>query len=106
MYGERDDPYRVLTRLGSRLEATLAPEAVLPTIVETVSLALKLPYVAITVKQDTTFAIAASSGTAVDNPIRLPLTYQREQVGELLLAERTPGETFMLADLRLLDDMA
>ena len=28
MYGERDDPYRVLTRLGQRLEATLAPEAV------------------------------------------------------------------------------
>src|SRR3990172_551711 len=36
MYGERDDPYSVLSRLGQRLEATLAPDAVLPTIVETV----------------------------------------------------------------------
>lgn len=48
IYGERDEPYAVLARLGERLEATLAPEAVLPTLVETVAQALKLPYVAIT----------------------------------------------------------
>ena len=30
VYGERDDPYTVLARLVQRLEATLAPEAVLP----------------------------------------------------------------------------
>ena len=30
LYGERDEPYAVLARLGQRLEATLAPEAVLP----------------------------------------------------------------------------
>jgi two-component system, NarL family, sensor kinase len=47
MYGERDEPYAVLSRLGRRLETTLAPHAVLPTIVETVQDALKLPYVAI-----------------------------------------------------------
>src|SRR5204863_5415039 len=29
MFGERDDPYRVLLRLGQRLETTLTPEAVL-----------------------------------------------------------------------------
>ena len=29
MYGERDDPYAVVARLGRRLETTLAPEAVL-----------------------------------------------------------------------------
>lgn len=48
MYGERDDPYAVLSRLGQRLGATFAPQAVLPTIVETVAQALKLPYAAIT----------------------------------------------------------
>ncbi|HEV2122162.1 MAG TPA: hypothetical protein VGW38_05220, partial [Chloroflexota bacterium] len=40
MYGERDDPYAVISRLGERLEATLAPEAALSTIVETVADAL------------------------------------------------------------------
>ena len=47
MYGERDDPVTVLSRLGQRLEGTLAPDAVLPSLVETVAQTLKLPYVAI-----------------------------------------------------------
>ena len=47
MYGERDDPYAVLSRLGQRLEATIAPEAALSTIAETIAQALKVPYVAI-----------------------------------------------------------
>ncbi|MBA2715092.1 MAG: hypothetical protein H0U55_16260, partial [Rubrobacteraceae bacterium] len=38
-YGERDDPYGVLARLGRRLEATISPEAVLPAIVEDIALA-------------------------------------------------------------------
>jgi hypothetical protein len=36
LYGQRDEPYAVLARLGQRLENTLAPEAALTTIVETV----------------------------------------------------------------------
>ena len=37
MYSERDDPSAVTSRLGRRIEATLAPEAVLPTVVETIA---------------------------------------------------------------------
>ena len=44
MYGERDDPYAVTSRLGRRLEAAIEPEAVLPTVTETIAQALKLPY--------------------------------------------------------------
>src|SRR5947209_3551776 len=112
IYGERDDPYRVISRLGQRVEGTLAPDAVLPTIVETVAQALKLPYAAITVKQEKTFAIAASYGKT-GNPeddrsqlLRLPLVSQTEQVGELVLAPRAAGETFTSADQRLLKDLA
>src|SRR5438874_1902456 len=47
MYGERDDPYAVISRLGRRMEDTLTPDAVLLILVETVAQALKLPYVAI-----------------------------------------------------------
>jgi hypothetical protein len=88
MYGDRDDPYRVISRLGQRLEATLAPEAVLSTIVETVAQALKLPYAAMTLKQHGEFVIVASYGTLRSEVIRLPLIYQSEQVGELMLAPR------------------
>ncbi len=47
LYGQRGEPYTVVTRLSQRLEGTLAPKAVLSTIVETVAQALKLPYAAI-----------------------------------------------------------
>ncbi len=108
MYGERDDPYVVLSRLGQRLEATLAPEAVLPTIVETVKESLKLPYAAISLKlaDADTFAVVTSAGPPVAEPLTLPLVYQHETVGQLLLAPRAPGETFSPADRRLLDDLA
>jgi signal transduction histidine kinase len=106
MYGERDEPYAVLARLGQRLEATLAPEAVLPTIVATVKEALKLPYTAIALKQDTTFSIVAAVGIPSEDVLRLPLVYQHKAVGELLLAPRAPDEAFSAADLRLLDDLA
>jgi signal transduction histidine kinase len=106
MYGERDDPYAVLSRLGQRLEAALASEAVLPTIVETVKESLKLPYVAITLNQEDEFVVATASGTPVKEVLRLPLVYQGEVAGQLLLGARAPGESFSSADRRLLDDLA
>src|SRR5260221_11328880 len=41
-----------------------------------------------------------------DALIRLPLIYQTEQIGELLLAPRGPGEAFTPADRALLSDLA
>jgi hypothetical protein len=41
MYCERDDPYAVLSRLGSRLEGMLAHDAVLPAVARTVKEALR-----------------------------------------------------------------
>src|SRR5205807_4399217 len=106
MYGERDDPYAVLSRLSQRLEATLAPEPVLPTIVETVAQALKLPYAAIALKQGDELITAASYGLSQDNPFILPLVYHTETIGQLLFAPRAPGEAFTTADRRLLEDIA
>lgn len=106
LYGQRDEPYHVISRLGQRLEATLAPDAVLTAIVETVAQALKLPYSAISLKHDQAFSIAASYGTEVETLLHVPLMYQTEQVGELLLAPRARGESFTPADRRLLDDLA
>ncbi|MCA1718135.1 MAG: histidine kinase, partial [Actinobacteria bacterium] len=105
MYGERDNPYMVISRLGERLESTLSPEAILPTIIQTVREALKLPYAAIALKKGESFAVATESGSSVKNPLRLPLVYQGDTVGELLLAPRSIGEVFTAADRRLLDDL-
>jgi signal transduction histidine kinase len=105
LYGRRDEPYAVLSQLGQRLEATLAPGAVLPTIVATLQEALKLPYVAVTLDQEGLSTRVAAIGTPRSNPLFLPLTYQGETIGQLILAPRAPGEPFSPADLRLLDDL-
>ena len=108
MYGERDDPYVVLSRLGQRLETVLAPEAVLPTLLETVAQALKLPYAAIELAgpEVGTAEIAAAYGKPATTVARLPLTYQSERVGDLLIAPRGPGESFTRGEQRLLADIA
>lgn len=105
LYGERDEPYAVLARLGQRLESTLAVDAVLPAIAGTIQEALKLPYAAVALQHSGGQYLAAASGTPTVNPLRLPLVYQHEPVGELLLAPRTPGEPFSPADQRLLADL-
>lgn len=104
MYGERDDPYAVLSRLGQRLEATLAPEAVLPAIVETVAQALKLPYAAIRLHDEraTVYGLLPPN-THLES---FPLVYQGETIGQMDAAPRAAGEALTPAERRLLADIA
>jgi signal transduction histidine kinase len=106
MYGERDEPYAVVTQLSQRLEGTLAPEAVAPTIVDTVAHALKLSSVALALRQEDAFVVVARYGAPREAALTLPLTYQGEAVGQLLLAARTPGEALTADDQRLLEELA
>ncbi|MBA2715149.1 MAG: sensor histidine kinase [Rubrobacteraceae bacterium] len=106
MYGERDDPSAVTSRLGRRIEATLAPEAVLPTVVETIAQTLKLPYAAILLKEGEGFRTAAAYGSPGAEPEALPLIYHREEIGRLVIAPRAPGEQFSTGERRLFEDLA
>jgi signal transduction histidine kinase len=106
MYGERDDPYTVLSRLSQQLKTTLAPTAVLPTITQVVAQTLKLPYVALALTDGNRLEIAAAYGQPAGDPMQLPLVYQAETVGQLLVAPRAPGEAFTPAERRLLEDIA
>lgn len=106
MFGERDNPYAVLSRLSRRLEAALAPEAVLPTIIETVAHGLKLPSVAIAIKDGGRFVSSVEYGVPIGTPVTWPLIYQSEIVGELRVSQRAHDEPFTVADKRLLEDIA
>lgn len=102
MYGERDDPATVLTRLSQRLDSALALESVLQTTVETLAQTLKLPYAAISLFGDEKPRFVSTSNLPPSELNHLPLTYQTERVGELTLAPRAAGETFSPADMRLI----
>jgi signal transduction histidine kinase len=109
MYGGRDDPYSVLCGLGRRLEGSLSPETTLPIVVETVAQALKLPYISVELADQDSFRPAASYGlspTRKDQHIALPLVYQNERIGRLVLSPRSPGESFNPAEKELLADIA
>jgi len=109
MYGERDDPVSVLNRLGARLEAALAPEAVLPSIVQTVAQALKVPYVEIEVTTEHGRQTTVTYPTVVSRPssvVSFPLTFQSETLGHLLVAPRAPTEPFSPLDQHLLQNIA
>lgn len=105
MFGERDDPYRALARLGRRLEAISDPVTLLPLTVETVAHALKLPYVALQLASREGPAHVVTYGAPQPKTEAFPLVYAGERLGSLLVAPRTPGEPFSRADQRLLADL-
>jgi signal transduction histidine kinase len=103
LYGQRAEPYAAVSRLGRRLESTLAPDAVLPAIVGTVRESLRLPYAAIALADGEP---AAESGEPVPGVVRFPLLYRSEDVGELVLGLRPGQDDFSPADRRLVADLA
>ena len=103
MYGQRDEPYQLLTQLGRQLETTINPTSALSLTVETVAQALKLPYVAIVLQSGGETAVF---GTAQNEITPFPLVYAGKPIGELLVGARAPNEPLTSADQRLLTDLA
>lgn len=106
LYGQRDEPYSVISQMGRRLEGAEAPEAMYETIVETVAQSLKLPYVAIALVDSGGLRVAAEIGQATGTRVNFPLSYQGEWVGELICAPRSPGEPFSDSEVDLLQDIS
>jgi signal transduction histidine kinase len=105
-FGDRDEPFEALERLGRRLEGIFSPEMVYPTIVETVAQALKLPYVAIAMQRGDALEIVEAHGSASQEPVTYPLLHHGEVTGQLLVGRRSPEENFSAADERLLRSFA
>lgn len=110
MYGERDDPYAVLSGLGERMEHAPEHDAVLPNIAQTVAQALRLPHVAIRLKhngEEEGFVEVVQYG---DKPaaesLVLPLAYRKEEVGEFVLSPRVGSEGFTKSEVDLLEALA
>ncbi|HEV1992628.1 MAG TPA: GAF domain-containing sensor histidine kinase [Candidatus Dormibacteraeota bacterium] len=105
LFGARPDPYEVLAGLGRQLEATSADTPLLEAVAGTVARALRLPFVALRVPADGRDAIHAEYGSMVGEPIVIPLLYQGEPTGDLVLsfgshsAHLSPGDQRLLADL-------
>ena len=106
MYGERDTPYQVISRLGRQLEHSAAPEELLDTITHTIAQALKLPFAEIALLENGALTMLSEYGLRPADPVVLPLMVQREVVGQLTVAPRGPHDPLTAPDLRLLEDIA
>jgi signal transduction histidine kinase len=106
MFGERDDPYKVLSQLGQQLQTTDTPQATLQSLVQTIAGTLKLPYVAIELAGEEGRLNGASTGKAAAETAELPLRYHNETVGYLLASPRAPGESFTEREHQLLAGIA
>jgi signal transduction histidine kinase len=106
MYGWRDEPYAVLSRLSTRLATSLPAEETLTTITETLANALRIPYAAIELRNDGGYLPGAAEGRPQEVTATLPLIHRGEEVGRLLVSARSPGAEFSSADRRLIEDLA
>jgi two-component system NarL family sensor kinase len=107
MYGQRDEPWRAIRRLGQRLDLAVDPDRVYPAIVETVAEALRLPYVALQLIRDTgEAAIVAEAGASQPAVETLLLTHGPDEVGRLVLGIRSGERGFRADEKGLLGDLA
>jgi two-component system NarL family sensor kinase len=101
LYGYRDDPYTALVRLGQRLADAAASAEVLPAVAQTVRDALRLPYVAVVLGDDT---VAVAGGPGYGRREEYELTFAGEAIGTLVAESR--DEPFTAAERDLLAGIA
>lgn len=105
VYGERDDPYLVLSKLSRQLEASLTQRSLLPSIVEKVASALRIPFAAIDVYGPEGTERLAEWGEPSGSLSTIGLAVKGEPVGQLLLGVEKlqdaipPGKRYMADDL-------
>ena len=106
MYGERNEPWRAMRRLGQRLEFAAEPDRAFPAIVETVADALRLPYVRLEVIDEAGNLVeAAVRGDPQPEVISVPIAHGAEPVGRLVLGVRSGERGFRKDELGLLEDL-
>lgn len=94
-YGDRDDPTRVVARVGEQL---LAGSDGLESVVDAVRSSLRLAYVAVRIGGQVTVSGVEPGAT----PVSLPLNHAGKEVGELVVAPRSGEERLSDRDLEVL----
>lgn len=104
VYGARDDPFDVVSRLGN-VDTVADPQAALADLTATLARLLRLPYVAVELRAERSrFSVSASHGEpAHRHQMELPLPLGDGVLGRLTLAVAPGREPFGPADRRLLD---
>ncbi len=107
LYGERDEPEVLFSRLAQNLERAESPAQILPNLAKTMAQTLKVPYVAIlTQREQGDLTLLADWGKPAERHEKVDLTYNNRSVGRLLVAPRSTGERFTAQERALLNTIA
>lgn len=106
VYGERDEPYQVISRLGDLLGRTVEPRRLLPLLTGTIAQSLQVPYVAVELDGRDGARRRAEHGRPTTRVHGFDMRAQGERVGRLLVATRSPGGRFTVRERRLLEQLA
>jgi len=106
IYGDRDDPYLVIARLGEVLRRTVDPGAVMPLVSGTIARSLQIPYVAVELENRDGPVLVTEYGRAVAQTESFDMVSHGERVGRLIAGRRSTGSRFSRHECRLLQDAA
>lgn len=106
LFGQRDEPAKVLSDLAARLAVTVSPEDTLPSMVETIRNALKLPHVSVFMIHGSALRQMGSAGEPQAVIEKIPITFHGERLGELHASPRRPENALTSGDRRLLAKVA
>jgi two-component system NarL family sensor kinase len=106
LYGDRDDPFVVLQRLGDVLRRTVDPGAVMPLVTETVARSLQLPYAAVELSEYGETSRVAGYGRPVLPTESFDMVSRGERIGQLHVGRRSSGAAFTRRERRLLREVA
>lgn len=106
LYGQRDEPYAVVSGIGSRLEAAGSAEQLLPGVLESIVTTLRLPYAAVDLHGGSGVSRRIEHGAPTADAERFPLIHQGRSLGELVVGRRSGEPAIAPAERRLLEDIA
>ena len=106
LYGDRDDPYLIVARLGEVLGRTVDPTAVMPLVTGTIAQSLQVPYVAVELQERDGPVLFAEHGRPVPMTESFDMVSHGERIGRLLVGRRSTGDHFSRHECRLLRNIA
>jgi signal transduction histidine kinase len=106
LYGDRDDPYVVIARLGEVLRRTVDAATVMPLVTSTIAQSLQVPYVGVELEERDGSVALTEYGRHVTMTESFDMVSHGQRIGRLMVGRRSNGSRFSRHECRLLGDVA
>jgi signal transduction histidine kinase len=108
LYGKRDEPYTVISRIATRLETSASVPELLPNLLDAITAELRLPWAAVEMRfeDDEVRRIARGTPPPGAGAVRFPLAHGAEDVGALVVGLRSGQRELSAGEARLLANIA